>query len=161
MSLGTRCVSRDTRSPKQTVLDTAKFQAYPGAVKDQMTLAEIAEASGLPGRTIRFYIARGLLNGPAKSGRGAVYTAGHLERLEEIKRLQASGQTLSDIALTLSSPEESAAPPPTPWWQHAIADDVVVWVRVNASPWRTKQIRAAVDELARRLQPPTTGPGKE
>jgi hypothetical protein len=40
--------------------------------------------------------------------------------------------------------------PPTAWWQHAIADDVIVWVRVGASPWRTKQLRAAVEEFARR-----------
>jgi hypothetical protein len=39
--------------------------------------------------------------------------------------------------------------PPTAWWQHAIADDVIVWVRDGASPWRTKQIRAAVEEFAR------------
>jgi hypothetical protein len=29
-----------------------------------------------------------------------------------------------------------------------IADDVIVWVRDGASPWRTKQLRAAVEELA-------------
>lgn len=130
-------------------------------VQDHLTLAEIAQASGLPARTIRFYIARGLLNGPNKSGRGAVYTAAHLERLEDIKRLQAGGLTLSDIARALGNPEEAVAPPATPWWQHAVADDVVVWVRADASPWRTKQVRAAVDELARRLQPPQTGAGKE
>ncbi len=69
-----------------------------------MTLAEIAEASGLPARTIRFYIARGLLNGPAKGGRNAAYTAEHVARLERIKRLQAAGHTLSEIGRMLSGP---------------------------------------------------------
>ena len=118
-----------------------------------MTLAEIADASGIAARTIRFYIARGILNGPVKAGRGASYSAEHLSRLDRIKRLQAEGRTLSEIAGALSghAPEPAAAAP-TAWWQHAIADDIIVWVRAGASPWRMKQVRAAVDELARRLQ---------
>jgi hypothetical protein len=43
--------------------------------------------------------------------------------------------------------------PTTTWWQQAIADDVIVCVRDGASPWRTKQIRAAVEEFARRVRP--------
>ncbi|HXB74042.1 MAG TPA: helix-turn-helix domain-containing protein [Candidatus Acidoferrales bacterium] len=118
-----------------------------------MTLAEIAEASGLAARTIRFYIARGLLNGPVKGGRSAAYTPEHLARLERIKRLQSTGHALSDIARILSGPSEddSEMVPATAWWQHAVADDVVVWVRAGASPWRAKQVRAAVDEFARRI----------
>ena len=64
---------------------------------DQMTLAELAEASEVPARTIRFYIARGIVDGPLKSGRGAVYGAEHLERLNRIKGLQAKGYSLSEI----------------------------------------------------------------
>ncbi|MCC6857517.1 MAG: MerR family transcriptional regulator [Bryobacterales bacterium] len=119
-----------------------------------MTLAEIAEASGLPARTIRFYIARGLLRGPVKGGRAAAYTEEHLERLEEIKSLQARGSTLAEIARLPGGPaKESVLPPATSWWQHAVAGDVIVWVRADASPWRTRQVRAAVEEFARRVQP--------
>jgi DNA-binding transcriptional MerR regulator len=124
----------------------------------ELTLAEIAEAADLPARTVRFYIARGLLDGPAKGGRGAVYTADHLARLERIKALQAQGRTLSEIARTLAGVSAEPAPP-TPWWQYAITDDVVVWVSAGAAPWRLKQIRDAIDELARRVQP--TKEGKE
>jgi DNA-binding transcriptional MerR regulator len=122
---------------------------------DEMTLAELAEASGLAARTIRFYIARGLLDGPVKAGRGAAYTEEHLARLEKIKKLQAQGRMLSEIGRSLAggtTPERYAAAP-TAWWRHAIADDVVVLTRSDASPWRTRQIREAIDELARSLQP--------
>ena len=122
---------------------------------DEMSLAELAEASGLAARTIRFYIARGLLDGPVKAGRAAAYTQEHLARLERIKELQAQGRMLSEIGRSLSgaaaAPERNATPP-TAWWQHTIADDVVVWTRSDLSPWRTKQIREAIDELARTLQ---------
>src|SRR4051794_34257968 len=111
------------------------------------TLAELSEESGIPARTIRFYIARGLLDGPVKSGRGAVYTTEHLERLEKIRQLQGEGRMLAEIAHDLNGgrPREAAVAP-SPWWQHAIADDVMIWVRGDVSPWRMKQLRAAIDD---------------
>jgi DNA-binding transcriptional MerR regulator len=121
-------------------------------VRDEKTLAELAEESGIPARTIRFYISRGLLDGPVKAGRGAVYNAGHLRRLEQIKELQAEGRMLAEIAPLLGPRrQERAAKPPSAWWQHAIADDLLVWTRAGASPWRTKQLRAAIAEMTARL----------
>jgi DNA-binding transcriptional MerR regulator len=123
-------------------------------MSDPMTLAEIANASGVAARTIRFYIARGILDGPAKAGRGAAYTAAHLERLGRIQKLQAQGRTLSEINHILQGAAAgSPLSQPAPWWQHAIADDIAVWVRADVSPWRMKQIRAAIEELADRLRP--------
>ena len=122
------------------------------------TLAQLSEESGLPARTIRFYIARGLLDGPVKSGRGAVYTAEHLARLEKIRQLQAEGRMLADIAHDLSrgSPAHAAVAP-SPWWQYVIEDDVMVWVRGDVSPWRMKQIRTAVDDFSSRLRGESSG----
>jgi DNA-binding transcriptional MerR regulator len=120
------------------------------------TLAELSEASGIPARTIRFYIARGLLGGPVKAGRGAAYTAEHLARLQKIKELQTQGRMLAEIAHDLEGgqPTGQTAASPSAWWQHVVEDDVMVWVRADVSPWRMKQIRAAVDNLASRLREP-------
>ena len=79
----------------------------------------------------------------------------HLERLEQIKKLQANGRMLSDIGRQLN--EEPEVTPATAWMQYAVADDVVVWVKAGASPWRTRQVRAAVEELARRVKPEKEG----
>lgn len=118
-----------------------------------LTLAELAEASGLAARTIRFYIARGLLSGPIKVGRAAAYTNEHLKRLEKIKKLQAQGLMLSEISRSLAGvTQQRTGAPPSAWWQHAISHDVVVLTRAEMSPWRTKQVREAVDALARNLQ---------
>lgn len=114
------------------------------------TLAALSEATGIPARTIRFYIARGIVDPPARSGRDAAYTAAHRQRLERIQQLQAEGRSLAEIAAELSG-ARGGGPQPLPWWQHTLADDVVVWVRADASPWRLKQVRAAIDEFARRL----------
>jgi DNA-binding transcriptional MerR regulator len=124
-------------------------------MSNSRTLAELSEESGIPARTIRFYIARGLLDGPVKSGRGAVYSTEHLARLEKIKQLQGEGRMLTEIAnLLAGGPAEHTAVPPSPWWQHIIQHDVVVWVRSDLSPWRMKQIRAAIDDFASRLREP-------
>ena len=128
-------------------------------MSDSITLAELSEESGIPARTIRFYIARGLLDGPVKAGRGAAYTPHHLARLEKIKSLQSEGRMLSEIINLLSpaAPSENATPP-TAWWQHAIGDDLLVWVRGDVSPWRMKQIRAAIHGLAAQLAEPGEEP---
>ena len=126
-------------------------------MSDSKTLAELSEESGIPARTIRFYIARGLLDGPVKAGRGAVYTAQHLARIEKIKSLQAEGRMLSEIVHVVNQDESlETGPPPVAWWQHVIHDDVMVWVRGDVSPWRMRQIRAAIDDLSGRLSNQST-----
>ena len=45
-------------------------------------LQELAERSGLPIRTIRWYQSEGLLPKPSKNGRDAVYRGEHLESFQ-------------------------------------------------------------------------------
>ncbi len=118
-----------------------------GAEPEQMSLTELAVQAGIAERTIRFYIARGLLRGPLKAGRGAAYGLEHLERLQEITRLQSQGLTLAEIARRLGG-EKASAPEPAGWWHYALAEDVVVMVRADASPWRLKQIRQELGRVA-------------
>ena len=60
-------------------------------------LHELADRSGLPIRTIRWYQSEGLLPKPAKHGRDAVYRGEHLERLGLIAELRDRGLTLTAI----------------------------------------------------------------
>jgi DNA-binding transcriptional MerR regulator len=138
----------------KSLLDSVVFIAYAVAMSEPLTLADLAEQSGLPARTIRFYIARGLLDGPTKAGRAAAYTRDHLARLERIKDLQTGGRTLAEITHLLAAPDGPAmtAAPHAAWYQHMPHDDVMVFVRADVSPWRMKQIRTAVDNLAAQLQ---------
>jgi len=119
-------------------------------MSEEMTLAELADASGVPARTIRFYIARGILEGPVKAGRGAAYTAEHLGRLERIQQLQAKGRTLSEIGRALDG-QAGPALKASAWWEYQIAEDVRISVRADMSPWRAKQVRAAVEEIMQRI----------
>lgn len=64
---------------------------------EEFGLDELAEQSGVSGRTIRYYQSEGVLPGPRKVGRDARYNAGHLERLDLIGEMQARGLKLEGI----------------------------------------------------------------
>ncbi len=134
----------------------------------EMTLAELAERAGVPPRTIRFYISRGLLPGPLRRGRNAAYGPAHLEALAEIRRLRDRGLTLAQVRARLadSGREDggpaSSLPEPSAWWHVELAPGVRVQVRADLPPWRLREIREALAELAARLRPTDGGPdGRE
>src|SRR5215207_6506041 len=60
-------------------------------------LTELAAATGVSERTIRYYQAQRLLPRPAKRGRDAVYGKEHLERLQLVAELRDRGLTLTTI----------------------------------------------------------------
>ena len=67
------------------------------------TLAQLATASGVSERTIRYYQAERLLPRPGKSGRDAVYTDAHLERLALVGELRDRGMKLHTIRELVAS----------------------------------------------------------
>lgn len=76
-----------------------------------MTLAQLSERSGLTPRTIRYYIAQGLLAPPAAAGPNTRYEQAHLERLVQIRQLQAKHLPLAEIRRLLSPQGGGRAPP--------------------------------------------------
>ena len=75
------------------------------------TIEELAERVGTPVRTIRFYIAEGLLSGPGTRGKAASYSGEHLLRLRLIRRLSEQRVPLAEMRELLSrlSAEEEQA----------------------------------------------------
>ena len=61
------------------------------------TIAELAALAGVTVRTIRYYIAQGLLPSPGSLGPMARYADDHLSRLRLIRRLQRRHLPLADI----------------------------------------------------------------
>jgi len=66
-----------------------------------LTVDELAARAGVPVRTVRFYIAEGLLPGASTRGKGASYTQEHLDRLQLIRLLVARHLPLADIRALL------------------------------------------------------------
>src|SRR5580704_5688873 len=63
---------------------------------------ELAAQADISVDTVRYYQARDLLAPPARSGRVALYSDAHLERLAEIRRLQGRGYSLAVIRRLLN-----------------------------------------------------------
>ncbi|MFE5606089.1 MerR family transcriptional regulator, partial [Streptomyces sp. NPDC056540] len=75
----------------------AKEETRAKTVREYRT-EELAEAAGIPVRTLRFYRERKLLPPPRREGRIAWYDDHHLARLRTIAALLERGHTLGGIA---------------------------------------------------------------
>ena len=132
-----------------TLLDSVVFRGIDYFMKQEFyTLAELAQETEVPARTIRYYITRGLVPGPCKNGRDASYDGSHVERLKQIRALQQSGLTLAELGQRLGT---AGAPAPLPpggrCMLYHISSEVTMMVREEASPWKLKQIHRAMAEL--------------
>jgi DNA-binding transcriptional MerR regulator len=67
------------------------------------SIGELATLAGVSVRTVRYYVAHGLLAGPSGSGQAARYVEGHLARLRLVRRLQAQHQPLAEIRSRLAA----------------------------------------------------------
>ena len=105
-------------------------------------LAELAAASGVSERTIRYYQAERLLPRPAKRGREAVYGREHVERLALIGELRDRGLTLRTIRELVTSDHPTAT--------------VSQWLDVDATltqPWSDDRPRTVTrDELIEQVR---------
>jgi DNA-binding transcriptional MerR regulator len=121
--------------------------------KETWSLAELAEETGISPRTIRYYISRGLLDGPTVAGRGAAYGKDHLARLRAIQELQGQGAMLSEIGRLLEGgPPQDSLPSPESWKAYPLERDVLVWVRADIAPWRNREICRALSEFTTRIK---------
>ena len=80
----------------------------------KLSLDQLSEQAGVPGRTIRYYIQKGLIAGPEGEKRGAWYTPAHLSDLLRIRQWQDTGLSLDAIADLLQAKREPPLSPPRP-----------------------------------------------
>jgi DNA-binding transcriptional MerR regulator len=71
------------------------------------TLTELSALAGVTPRTVRYYLAQGLLPAIGVSGPGAKYDDTYLARLQLIRRLQAQHQPLAEIRRQLEGLDDS------------------------------------------------------
>ena len=76
-----------------------------------LRIGEVARRTGIGVETLRFYERRGLLGRPARTGAGyRIYDESVVEQVSFIKRAQAIGFTLDDIAEILEHSADGASP---------------------------------------------------
>jgi DNA-binding transcriptional MerR regulator len=67
------------------------------------TLADLCDLAGVTPRTVRYYVAEGLLRSPGTTGPGTRYDEGHLARLRLVRRLQREHLPLAEIRRRLAA----------------------------------------------------------
>lgn len=84
-------------------MDIARPAFHPahGTAPVGLTIGQLASAAGVGVETVRYYQRRGLLEEPARGNGFRRYDASHLERLRFIKRAQAVGFQLEEVASLL------------------------------------------------------------
>ncbi|MBW1990539.1 MAG: MerR family transcriptional regulator [Deltaproteobacteria bacterium] len=85
--------------------------------KNTYSIGELAELAKVSRRTVRFYVALGLISPPLGRGRGRHYTDQHLQEILTIRRLQARGVSLAELQVRRQQQGRlawMAEPPPAP-----------------------------------------------
>jgi DNA-binding transcriptional MerR regulator len=126
---------------------------------ERYSLTELADLAGVTPRTVRYYLAQGLLPAVGQSGPGAKYDDRHLARLRLIRRLQAEHLPLAEIRRRLDGLSEGdirelagSTEPEAP------GDSALEYLRgVLAGPPGVKPRRAP--DLGVRIPPPTRALG--
>jgi DNA-binding transcriptional MerR regulator len=116
----------------------------------EYTLKELAAASAEEERTVRYYQQLGLLRQPGRIGAGAHYDENDRMRLRLIRRLQAEGQTLKEIAERFATLDDAAIRDEA--LRHGSAIDYIRSVLGESSP--VVALRLAEN----RTSPPPTPP---
>ncbi len=146
-------------------------------MEKRLTLRELANATGIPERTIRYYISRGILEPPIKRGPKAAYSEKHVQALMNIKHLQERGLTLSEIerfsvyekpledkegvySQTMQKPltrltksdlqiseSREVFKKTSTWHAYEISKDIIVLVKSGVNPWRIKNIINALKNI--------------
>lgn len=110
-------------------------------------LTELAKASGVSERTIRYYQSEKLLPKPVKRGRERRYSGDHLDRIVLIVELRDRGLTLSTIRDLVDNDDP--------------ARTVASWLGIDAAlsvPWSDdRPSTLSLDELRQWVDDPTAG----
>lgn len=80
----------------------------------KLSLQQLSDQAAVPGRTVRYYIQKGLLAAPQGERRGAWYTEEHLAELLRIREWQEAGLSLDAIAGLLQARSEAPIAPARP-----------------------------------------------
>ena len=129
------------------------------------SIADLARLTGVNVRTIRYYLAQGLLPTSGESGPGAHYGDGHLHRLQLTRRLQEQHLPLAEIRRRLAELTDAevasfVSAPPEP--ARAATSSALDYVRdvLGAEPERVLPPAAAMRPPSAAMPRPHTTAGR-
>lgn len=128
------------------------------------SIQELEEQTGIPARTIRYYITRGLLAPAYGRGPSARYDLGHLLRLRLINQLKEERLSLDEIKERLGELSDAdveallnvqTGPPQDRWRRIQLHPDIELHVRERTRPGQQpdRDFEEAVDLIIGLAQP--------
>lgn len=136
------------------------------ATADRFSIDEVAGLTGVTARTVRYYIAEGLVDRPVGERRGAHYLRRHVEQLLLVRRWTDAGLSLERVRELMAGAPEDPAPRRTPpgsvevWSRITVADGLEVHLEPGRADLTPEQVRALVrgiTALYRQVRGPGTG----
>lgn len=127
----------------------------------QYTMADLESETGIPARTIRYYITEGLLPAAKGRGKGATYSPEHLLRLKAVSALKQSHTPLSEIRERLAGIRQSdlaamlhveTAPPADRWRRIFLHPDIELHVREGSGRERNYALENVVDTIVKQSE---------
>lgn len=128
---------------------------------DRYSIDHLAALAGVTPRTVRFYIAEGLVDRPEGEKRGAHYVQRHLDQLLRIRRWTDSGLSLERVRELMSGAPEDPSPRPVApgsvevWSRVTVADGLEVHVepgRAQLSPEDVRHLVRGITALYRQVR---------
>lgn len=122
---------------------------------ERLSIDALASLAGVSPRTIRFYIAQGLLDRPVGEKRGAHYVQRHLDQLLQIRRWSEAGYSLDRIrALAQGAPEDPPRRSTEPgtvevWSRMTLVDGLELHVEPGRAGLSPEQLRELLQGLAK------------
>ncbi len=120
---------------------------------------QLSELTGLPLRTIRYYVQEGLVERPVGQTRSAHYTDDHLADLAQVRQLAEGGLRLERIRAIMEARRNErrgvlpASPADLEVWTHLrIAEGVRLLVSPAASGIATEDLRGFLRGVAKLYQ---------
>jgi DNA-binding transcriptional MerR regulator len=125
------------------------------------TMADLEAETGLPGRTIRYYITQGLLPAARGRGVGATYGPTHLLRLKAIGLLKKDNTPLEQIRKRLQDMRDAelaamleveTAPPEDRWRRVHLHPDLELHIRERGGRNRDYTFEKVVDLIVKQSE---------
>lgn len=133
---------------------------------ERFSIDELSMLAGVTPRTVRYYIAEGLVDRPIGEKRGAHYVRRHLEQLLLIRRWTDAGLSLERVRELISgAPEDPARRRAAPgsievWSRVTVADGLEIHVepgRADLTPDQMRSLVRGISALYRQLRTSSAG----
>lgn len=147
-------------------MPTQRTSPDEATTPERFSIDGLSKLAGVTPRTVRYYIAEGLVDRPVGEKRGAHYVRRHLEQLLLIRRWADAGLSLERVRELMAGAPEDLAPRRTApgsievWSRVTVADGLEVHLepgRADLTPDQMRGLVRGISALYRQVRTSSAG----